>query len=275
MSIQLMNKPKKSIQQMNKPQMKMLGIIVCDDDRFMMETSAKLVQQCIKDNAYPAAVVCAATDFKIVMRYIKKNPGAYLYFLDIDFGKAALNGIDIAKIIKKAEPLSKIVFVTSYADMGIGVLKSGAEAFGFVEKTDAPGKMLLDFKKYIRLALDLAPAAAKSEEGERRIKLLVGIDEYIYLPVSQILYVEAEKTVSHFICYHTVDGSSVSVRDSIENALQNLGAGFMRSHRSVIVNKSNVVSAGDGLVKFAGGETAACSFRLKNAIINECGLIKG
>ena len=250
----------------------MLGVIVCDDDRFMMETSAKLARQCIKSNGFAAVVLCAATDFREVLRFIEKNPGAYLYFLDIDFGKTSLNGVDVAKVIKKTTPLSKIVFVTSHADMGMSVLKSGVEAFGFIEKTTSVSKMLSDYKKYISLALGSVALPAENAKHERHIKLLVGVDEYVSFPVSQILYVEADKTVSHFVCYHTVDGSSVSIRDTIENVLGNLGGEFMKSHRSVIINKNYVVSVSDGMVKFAGGETAAASFRLKNEIIKECGV---
>ena len=254
----------------------MLGVIVCDDDRFMLETSVKLARQCIKDVGLAAAVVCAATDSKEMLRYIEKNPGVYLYFLDIDFGKARLNGVDIAKLIKKTEPLSKIVFVTSHADMGLSVLKSGVEALGFIEKTTDMDKMLLGYKKYINLALGSSATVDKGAdrelEQERQIELLVGIDEYVSLPVSRILYVEADKTISHFVCYHTVDGSSVSARDTIENVLKNLGDGFMKSHRSVIINKNQVVAVNDGLIKFAGGETVACSFRLRNDIMKKCGV---
>jgi len=252
----------------------MLGIIICDDDRFMLETSAKLTRKCIEADTLDANIVCMTTDFKEVLIFIKKNPGVYLYFFDIDFGKTELNGVDIAKIVKKTEPLSKVVFVTSHADMGISVLKSGVEAFGFIEKTNDEIKMLLGYKKYLNLALENMMPLSKSAPDSKFIKLLIGIDEYVYLPVSQILYVEADKTVSHFICYHTVDGSSVSVRDTIENVLHNLGENFMKSHRSVIINKNYVVSVGDGLVKFAGGETAACSFRLKKDIIKKCGVKK-
>ena len=252
----------------------MLGVIICDDDRFMMETSVKLARQCIKSNGFAAAVVCAAADFREALRFIEKNPGAYLYFLDINFGKANLNGLDIAKVIKRTEPLSKIVFVTSHADMGMSVLKSGVEAFGFIEKTTNVNKMLIEYKKYIGLALGSAAPTTENAGHERHLKLLVGIDEYVSLPVSQILYVEADKTISHFICYHTVDGSSVSVRDSIENVLGNLGDGFMKSHRSVIINKSYVVSISGGIIKFAGGETVACSFRLRNELAKECGVKK-
>jgi CheY-like chemotaxis protein len=115
-----------------------LGVIVCDDDRFMLETSARLARKCIEENGLAAALVCAATDFKEALRFIEKNPGAYLCFLDIDFGKASLNGVDIAKLIRKAEPRSKVVFVTSHADMAMGVLKSGVEAQAFYRDRISP-----------------------------------------------------------------------------------------------------------------------------------------
>lgn len=249
-----------------------LGVIVCDDDLFMLETSAKTARKCIKDNGIPASVICATTDFKEALLFIEKNPGAYLYFLDIDFGKANLNGVDIAKAIKRAEPRSKIVFVTSHSDMGMNVLKSGVEAFGFIEKTANENKLLLEYKKYFYLALQVTEQPREDVISDGYVKLLIGIDEYIDLPISQILYVESDKSVSHFVCYHTVDGSSVSVRDTIENVLINLGGDFMKSHRSVIINKNYVVSVLEGLIKFAGGETAACSFRLKNSIVEKCGV---
>ncbi len=252
----------------------MLGVIVCDDDPFMLEMSAKIVMKCITDNGLSASVACATTDFKEALRFLEKNPGVYLYFLDIDFGKASLNGVDIAKVIKKTEPLSKIVFVTSHADMGMSVLRSGVEAFGFIEKTTSENKMLLSYKKYISLALENTAAVNKAAGSEQCVKLLVGVDEYVSLPVSQILYVESNKTVSHFVCYHTIDGSSVSVRDTVENVLNSLGDDFIKSHRSVIINKNYVISVADGMVKFAGGETVACSFRLKNDIIKKCGAKK-
>jgi len=239
----------------------------------MLETSVSAAKAVIKANSIDAAVLCASSDYLEALRFVKKNPGAYLYFLDIDFGKSELNGVDIAKIIKKAEPLSKIVFVTSHAEMGIGVLKSGAEAFGFIEKTMNMNKMNVEYKKYILLAAEGAPKDANGRgDDENHVSLLVGIDEYVSIPVSRILYVEADKSASHFIRYLTVDGSSVSVRSTIENALKNLGDGFMKSHRSVVINMSHVVSVSDGLVKFAGGETAACSFRLKADVMKKCGL---
>ena len=250
----------------------MLGIIICDDDKFMLEMSADAALKCIEKENLNARIVCVTGDSAEVMLYIKKNPGDYLYFLDIDLGRATLNGVDVARLIKKQEPLSKIVFVTSHADMGMDILKSGVEAFGFIEKTADRSKMLQEYRKYIRLILENSQSDVQINEPA--VNLLIGIDEYLALPISQILYVDTDKAVSHFVRYHTVDGSDVSVRDTIENVLQKLGDDFMKSHRSVIINKNYVVSVSDGVVNFAGGEQADCSFSLRSEVMKKCGVKK-
>jgi len=250
----------------------MLGIIICDDDRFMLDMSVETVRQCIaKENlSKSTSVVCTTNDYNDVLLFLEKNPDKYLYFIDIDFGRDTLNGVDVAKLIKKQEPLSKIVFVTSHGEMGMDILRSGVEAFGFIEKSSNRIKALHEYKKYIYLALENTKTDFK--DNEDYVKLLVGIDEYISLPISQILYVETDKSISHFVRYHTVDGSALSVRDTIENVLKNLGDDFMKSHRSVIINKNYVVSVSDNIVNFAGGEKATCSFRLKNEVMRKCGV---
>ncbi len=249
----------------------MLKVIICDDDKFMLDLSSNLVTKCINLYKLEAEISCISSDFNEVFHYLKKNDDIYLFFLDLDFGKGNLNGIDIAKQIKEQQPLSKIVFVTSHADMGMTILKSGVEAFGFIEKNIDVNKMLVGYRKYMTLASGLSLEMNTSEvQEEKKVKLPVGIDESITVPLSQILYVESDKSISHFVSYHTVDGSSISVRDTIENVLETLGNGFMKSHRSVIINKKYVVAVTNGLVKFANGQEINYSVRLKNEIIKQC-----
>jgi len=146
----------------------MLGIIICDDDRFMLDSSVKAAQLCIQRDNLNLRVLCATQNFKEILLFIEKNPGVYLYFLDIDFGRDSLNGVDVAKIIKKKEPHSKIVFVTSHADMGMDILKSGVEAFGFIEKTSDKNKMLQGYKKYLNLVTEKINDTPRSESEDIR-----------------------------------------------------------------------------------------------------------
>lgn len=251
----------------------MLSIVICDDDRFTLDLSASMINKCIQTHQLDAKIVCMTTNYTEMIVYLNNHKGAYLYFLDIDFGGQKLNGIDVARIVKNQEPLSKIVFVTSHVDLSMRVLKSGVEPFGFIEKQFQPKDMEREYKKYMELAINtpyLVQAEGNLENPTNSIKLPVGIDEYVCLDINQILYVESVKTISHFVCYHSVDGSSISVRDTIEHVLKQLGNDFMRSHRSVIINTRHVIGVSEGVVNFSNGETAACSFRLKNNVMKRC-----
>lgn len=250
----------------------MLGIVISDDDSYTLDISANLINKSIAAHRLPAEIICVSTNFNEIDRFLNNNRGIYLYFLDIDFGRQKLNGLDLARLIKKKEPLSKIVFVTSHTDIGMQVLKSGVEPFGFIEKCFHQNKMVAEYHKYIELALSsphLSPPV-NANAAVNPVRVPVGFDEYIDLDPRHILYVEAVKTMSHFVCYHSLDGSTVSVRDTIENVLANLGGRFIKSHRAVIINTTYVVGVEDGLVRFSNGESAACSFRLKNEVMKRC-----
>ena len=245
----------------------MVEIILCDDDPFILKIAKETIQKVIHTYYLKAQIACVSVNYREVIGFIEENPKPYLYFIDLDFGRGKLNGIDIAKIVKQKIPQSKVVFVTNHHEMALEVLKSGVEPFGFIEKNSDISKMEEDYLKYIQLAIgDISYEEGKQEQQEQTIELVLGIDEKIRLPLSQILYVEAVKTISHGIAYHTINGSTMIVRDSIEKVLESLGSEFMRTHRSVIVHKKYVVGLEEGLVRFANGETAACSFRLRSEV---------
>jgi len=244
----------------------MLGIILCDDDPFILNIEKERIGNLIKIYQLEARIACVSTQYQEVMSFLEKNPMEYLFFIDLDFGEGQLNGMDIAKLIKTKIPLSKVVFVTNHHDMALEVLKSGVEPFGFIEKSTDFSSMDIGYAKYIQLAIAGIQRNQNEESNQQYIELIIGIDEKIELPIANILYVEAVKTISHGIAYHTIDGSTLTVRDSIENVLEKLGEDFMRSHRSIIVNKKYLIGLDNGMVRLTNGEQVPCSFRLRNEV---------
>ncbi len=102
------------------------------------------------------------------------------------------------------------------------------------------------------------------------LELPIGIDETICLPMSDIIYVDSVKTIAHSICYHTFNGSEITVRDTMEHALELLGTNFIRCHRSVIVNKEQVVSVKNCMVKLSNGTMVCCALRKQKEIMELC-----
>lgn len=233
----------------------MIKIIICEDDHFTRNWICEIVETAIRDMALSAEIVCRSAKANEVLQYMAKNPGDYLFFLDLDLGAKRLGGLDLARELRKEFSLSKIVFVTSHGEKSMEILKSGVEPFGFIEKNMSRKVMIREFSDVFQKLRD----AEKVGVEERHIELPIGIDEYISLPVRRISYVESLKNKPHHICYHTIDGSQIIVRDTLFHALELLGEDFETSHRSVVVNKKHVTEVGKTQIKLSTGEYVICA----------------
>ena len=130
-------------------------------------------------------------------------------------------------------------------------------------------KEKLEAIRAVKTALLLArteSGAGDSMSDEEEIKLLVGIDEVISLKISQITYIETEKTVSHGITYHTMDNSTITVRDTIEHVNQMLKKDFLQCHRSILVNRKHIIGFEDNMIRLSNLELIPCAFRMKNEV---------
>lgn len=244
----------------------MLKIVICDDDHFTLQLVSNLLEKAIGASKVEARIVCLASTGGELLNYIQNTSGSYLYFLDFDFGRAELNGIDLVRRIYKIDPDGKIVFVTSHTDKGMEILRSGIQALGFIEKNPEQNYMIEEYTKYLKMT-----ASIEAEyPAIPFIELPLGIDETVQLSISEISFVDSVKTIAHSICYHTFDGSEITVRDTLEHAQKLLGEEFIRCHRSVLVNKNHVISLKNGLLKLSNGTTVACSIGKRKEVVAAC-----
>lgn len=235
----------------------MLKLILCDDDSFTLNAFSTLLMKASTRYQIPAEIKCRAANAQELLRFVEANPDTYLFFLDLDMGSHSLNGLDIGQLIREKAPDSKIVYVTSHVERTVDILKSGVEPFGFVEKDYNQGIMVHEFGKCLKKAWKKQDASADMDD--RCIELPIGIDETITVPVHRITHVEALKTTAHNICYHTFDGSQVTVRDTIKNALSVLGDDFVQAHRSVIVNRMYIIGTENAQIKLSNGTMVSCA----------------
>ncbi len=239
----------------------MIQLIICDDDHFTREWLNDFLMEAVRKTKKNARVICQAASARELLLFIRNNPGEYLFFLDLDLGQERLGGLDLARVLRREFPLSKMVFVTSHVERSMDILKSGVEPFGFIEKDINRKAMVKEFADILmKISDDSRDDNEKdTEERLREIELPIGIEETVKLPVRDIAYVEALKNKPHYICYHTLDGSQITVRDTMSHALSLLGKGFAESHRSVIVNQKSVIECTGTQLKLSNGEYVACA----------------
>lgn len=234
----------------------MLKIVICDDDAFTLSMLARLIREQAARMGIPAELYCQASTAAEVMAFLRSNPGDYIFFLDLALGGSELNGLDLARLIREQSRESKLIFVTSHAEKSMEVLRSGVEPFDFITKQIELGRMASELARCLsRCGKSEAPTGGQVP----RISLQVGIGEYISIPTEQISYVETVKNAPHNICYHTLDGSQITVRDTIAHAQELLGPGFALCHRSTLVNQGGVIGLSGGELILANGERVICA----------------
>lgn len=244
----------------------MLKIILGDDDSYLLQMERERLDQEIANLRMQAKVAFVSTSDTELLEYVKNNKEPFLCFLDLDFGKGNLNGIDIAKQMKRMVPDCKIVFVTNHEEMAMQVLKSGVEPFGFIEKTTNMLTLVQSYRKYLQIADKMLQKDETKYDFADEITIQLGFDETMQLKKHTILYVETEKSISHGITYHTVDGSHITVRDSLQQVQDVLGEQFLKIHRAIIVNKEAVIGFQGGDVLLSDGTALPCAVRLKKEI---------
>ena len=245
----------------------MLKIIVCDDDSFTLSMISDILTDLIPALPMEVEIACLASSIREVLVYVNSNPDTYLFFLDLDMGNGQLNGIDLAQQLREKAIPAKIVFVTSHIEKCMAILKSGVEPFDFIEKKFNAAMMTAEFKRCLIKCMNLEIGSV--EVASNTVELQVGIEEYVSIPIERIAYVETLKGQAHNICYHTVVGSQITVRDSLSHALELLGDDFALSHRSVAVNRRCVVGMSDGQLKLSNGERVSCAISRKNIFTNQ------
>jgi len=241
-----------------------LKIILCDDDPFILRLSADKIVDIVETNLFNAQIASIVMNDTELFSYIKNNPGQYLIFLDLDFGNGKLNGIDIAKVLRKIKCDCKIVFTTNHHEMGMDVLKSGVEAFGFLEKTSNITKLIDGYQKYIQMALNTMEPSI--QEDRKSITLNISVDESISILINDIVFVETEKNVSHGITYRTINGSTLTIISTLDAEQKRLGDDFIRVHRSFLVNKRHLLGMKGGYLKLSNQQEVPCSFRLRGDV---------
>ena len=242
----------------------MLKIILCDDDQFILQLSAEKINGMIEANGFDAKIVSIASSSNELFSYIKNNPAQYLIFLDLDFGSGKLNGIDVAKTLRQTESDCKIVFTTNHHEMAMDVLKSGVEPFGFLEKSSDISKLEDGYRKYIVMLLN----KTKSEASDNMKTILLNpcMDESVSVLLDDIVFIETEKNISHGITYHTINGSVITIIGTLDAESERLGEGFIKVHRSYLVNKKHILRMKDGFLKLTNQQEIPCSFRMRNEV---------
>ena len=196
-----------------------LRIAVCDDAEEDRAYVSGLVKDWAAQVGHRAEITAFSSAESFLFRYAEvKNWDILL--LDIEMG--AMDGVRLAKRVRRDNEAVQIVFVTGYSDY----IAEGYEV--------AALHYLIKPVREEKLRLVLDRAAEKLAKNEKVLYFQVG-GELVGVPIYQIWYAEVS---GNYITVHAT--SEVTVKMTLQSLEQQLDPRFYRVGRSVVVNLTRI-----------------------------------
>ena len=214
----------------------MYNFIVCDDNKIVLNNVVKIIKEvCSKCDIKES--ITLFSDYNLdFMDYVSNNKEVSIYILDIE--TPSNSGIEMAKMIRKKDYSSIIIFLTSHDELAYEIIRDRLNIFTFVSK-------LVNYKSYLADAIN-------------ECIYYVTPDKYIHfkdlnksysINVSSILYITKVGRKTSII----TDNSNYEVYISLSRISELLPNYFIKSHRACIVNSKRIEEIKNKSITFDNG----------------------
>ncbi len=194
-----------------------MKVVICEDEQYWSETLKTAVSKWAAIRKID--INCSSfTAPQELAKYLKENKDVDILFLDISLGEKVIDGMTIAKHLRKAGSTMPIIFVTSDSLRAAdGYL---VEAMGYFTKPIEEKKLTLFLDRIV-----------KRQRGFKIIKIMSG-GRITNINQRDIVYVEI---LDHTVEYHTMQGS-LTQRGTLSEVLSTLDENcFVQIHRSYVI----------------------------------------
>ncbi len=115
----------------------MFEIFICEDEKCLREKYEQIIQAYLVQKKLNAVIRLSTADPFDILDHLQEGPiPTAIYFLDIDLGKT-MTGMELAQKIRAADPLSKLIFITTHGEQSPLTFEYKLEALDFIIKDDA------------------------------------------------------------------------------------------------------------------------------------------
>ena len=216
-----------------------LRIAICDDEQKQIEYLTSLVSSW----GNKTSVTCTIDTFQSAESFLfdyAEDKNRDILLLDIEMG--GMNGVDLAKTIRRTNDTIQIIFITGFPDF----IAEGYEvsALHYLMKPVLPEKLHTVLDK----------AAANLAKSEKRLSITYD-RQTDFVPLSQVMYIEAQK---QYILIHTIS-ETYRMKGSLSDMEKQLDEYFIKCQRSFVVNLRYVTRIKNDCVLLKNGSEVPIS----------------
>ncbi len=219
----------------------MIETIICDDDKSCRNAVASVVKEFFNEKKISHKIVKYADYNEKFIQDITPG-GKKIYILDIE--TPSRSGIDIARIIRKRDVESIIIFVTGYEEFSKLVLKKNIMCLSFINKFD-------------HLNENLKESLEESLHFFETNKVLRITDNGITynIRLNTILYFTRDSLDRRTII--KCDKTEYKLKMTLAEVKEIFGDKFIQTHRSCFVNEQRIdtIDHKNKIITFDNGVT--------------------
>lgn len=242
----------------------MLDIIICEDNEYQRNELEKIIKDEIKN--FNLSVALSTDDPNTVIKYLEvSKDSCFIYFLDIELG-TNINGLELAKIVRKLDPRGYIIFLTSYIEYTQLTFKYKVQALDYIIKSDSN-----NMRNGIRECIDEVLSHYKNiNEKEKNMITINSGNNIIKFNLDDILFFETTDK-DHKIRIHT-SNEQVEFYGTLKEIEKMVPSDYYKSHRSYLVNTRNIKSIDKDklVIQMINGETCYVSKLYLKGLVKKC-----
>lgn len=233
----------------------MLKIVLCEDDPKQLSAISSMVSEILDKSAIDYKILLETTDAEAVLAFAQTNRSKVLYILDIHLSHAYLNGIELAKSIRRVRQEDEIILLTSDGDKMSTAFKNQLKVLDYIMKSTSE-------KIFQRLSESLL-LLDSSEKKE----------QFVYTQNNQDLFIDLDEVL--FVCTSGVSGKlelhSLNGIRNIYGTIKDIGhqnPELKSTHQAYLVNMENVMhyDSVNRMLIMVNGESCEVAFRKRAAM---------
>lgn len=240
----------------------MLKVYVCEDIKVQRERMKSVIENIILMEDMDMEVVMVSSNPYDILETARNTEEVGIYFLDIDL-QADINGLELAKEIRKYDPRGFIVFVTTHSEMSYMTFIYKLEAMDFILK-DAQAEEVS--KRVYECMLKANERFGSNNNRVQDVFTVKANDRKYSVEYDEIMFFETSTNV-HKIILHCKN-RVMEFYGKIKELESELDDRFYRCHRSFLVNKNNIreIDYEEKVIHMINGEECYMSSRLMKGL---------
>lgn len=220
----------------------MINFIVCDDNEKDRNKVISVVNDFVTKNKHEYEIYKFHDYNKSFHNMIEKKIPNKIYLLDIETPSSS--GIDIARMIRKIDVDSVIIFLTGHEELGNIVLKNDLMFLSFINKFDNLEKRL---NNSLKKALNLLKHKKVIRINDKNILYTINIEDILYITKESF---ERKTIIKTDYDEYKVGKSLTEIKNMLDDRfIQTHRACYINNDRKVLIDKTNRI------IKFDNGET--------------------